>query len=791
MISLHIDNQGYSKKPEGMEIAKISKRITNNIYETDNLKAVADLISNKGCSWCPAIFSGARTIDTFVSTQLIALDFDEGVTFDEVKQKAEKYMLPIAFAYETFSSINMSKFRVVFRLDKTITDISEFNFIMSVFMKIFSGCDTSCRDVSRLFFGGKKLLYYSEITVNTGIIMMNFELFLKDTYGNTHYKERLKTFMSNQQIQDGKNSSLVVYNKTINEEKLPKNKKFRKNTLDKIFNSCRLYREFAEDSVWLYHNHLYGLATNLLYVETGEKTFLELIEKSSFDTYKKDWRFYINYYKKNNYLATQCDKFCPYCNECNHGKTILETATVKRNEVVTIKSPEYTSIENAQEELMKEFNSAIDADDNKIHIIKAQTAIGKTHMYINYLKNADARCIIAVPTNILKREVYEASIQAGIDVMMTPSIQELKDELPEDVYRHITHLYNTGRHSKVRKYISTLKGDIPVLDDYLKRYYEVKNFDGHLITTHHRVLFSRKKHLKKYNLIIDEDILKTMIKNQHTMSIDDIEDIMYNDIPSDVRNHLRNIVEQAEEKGLFSVEPVSECDVSTIPNLEALVKTEKFYSDGESIRFYNTPRLKKLKYIVLSATADEYIYKHYFGKNRVVFHTCKTAKYKGNLVQYVNHSYSRRYISNNENVYDDVSRITGDIPTITFKKFASDECGIHFGNSEGCNCMKGQDIAVVGTPHIADFLYKLMAYQMGHDGMNDQLSYQPVEHNGYKFWFYTYKNELMRRIQFWMIESELEQSVGRARLLREDCTVYLFSDFPLPQSNIKTDNICA
>ena len=40
-------------------------------------------------------------------------------------------------------------------------------------------------------------------------------------------------------------------------------------------------------------------------------------------------------------------------------------------------------------------------------------------------------------------------------------------------------------------------------------------------------------------------------------------------------------------------------------------------------------------------------------------------------------------------------------------------------------------------------------------------------------------------IQFWMIESELEQSVGRARLLREDCTVYLFSDFLLHQSNIK------
>ena len=165
----------------------------------------------------------------------------------------------------------------------------------------------------------------------------------------------------------------------------------------------RLRLRLFGDSVWLYHNQLFGLITNLIHVESGEKTFLEHISKSSFTTYQKDWRFYINYYKKNNYSPNQCSKFCPYCDICNHGKTILETATVKRNEIVALKTPEYTSLENAREELITEFNNALDADDNKIHIIKAQTAIGKTHMYINYLKNTDTRCIIAVPTNILKK----------------------------------------------------------------------------------------------------------------------------------------------------------------------------------------------------------------------------------------------------------------------------------------------------------------------------------------------------------------------------------------------------
>ena len=49
----------------------------------------------------------------------------------------------------------------------------------------------------------------------------------------------------------------------------------------------------------------------------------------------------------------------------------------------------------------------------------------------------------------------------------------------------------------------------------------------------------------------------------------------------------------------------------------------------------------------------------------------------------------------------------------------------------------------------------------------------------------TYADATLRAIQFYMIESELEQAVGRARLLRCDCTVNLFSDFPLKQAELK------
>ena len=60
-----------------------------------------------------------------------------------------------------------------------------------------------------------------------------------------------------------------------------------------------------------------------------------------------------------------------------------------------------------------------------------------------------------------------------------------------------------------------------------------------------------------------------------------------------------------------------------------------------------------------------------------------------------------------------------------------------------------------------------------------------VRHNGFALRFMTYEDEVLHTIQFYMIETELEQAVGRARLLRCDCTVNLFSDFPLKQAELR------
>ena len=43
----------------------------------------------------------------------------------------------------------------------------------------------------------------------------------------------------------------------------------------------------------------------------------------------------------------------------------------------------------------------------------------------------------------------------------------------------------------------------------------------------------------------------------------------------------------------------------------------------------------------------------------------------------------------------------------------------------------------------------------------------------------------MQNLQLFFIESELEQAIGRARLLNEECTVYVFSNYPCQQAELR------
>lgn len=235
-------------------------------------------------------------------------------------------------------------------------------------------------------------------------------------------------------------------------------------------------------------------------------------------------------------------------------------------------------------------------------------------------------------------------------------------------------------------------------------------------------------------------------------------------------------------------------------NLMALLNCSKYLRESATYH-YVTRRVtrRKLpncsKITILSATVTEQVYKALLGEN-IEFYDLGLVEQKGKIIQYPSIGYSRRHI--NEHISKEgfdkfISKLiamVGDKPVITFKSLDNDKVralGLnvvgHFGGVLGLNDWKGQDIAVIGTPHANDIIYKLTADVLNLEyEKTGTMSYMKVEHNGYKFWFSTFNDLILRTIQFYMIESDILQAVGRARTLREDCTVTLYSDYPIMEA---------
>lgn len=99
--------------------------------------------------------------------------------------------------------------------------------------------------------------------------------------------------------------------------------------------------------------------------------------------------------------------------------------------------------------------------------------------------------------------------------------------------------------------------------------------------------------------------------------------------------------------------------------------------------------------------------------------------------------------------------------------------------------VRNPSVGLGGTPHQPEWVYKLFAFTLGFDVVATLNPCSIVTNNGYRFRFATFDDEILRTIQFYIIETDLEQAVGRARLLRCDATVNLFSNFPLRQAILK------
>ena len=930
-IMVCMDPVGYGSKPQKYEIANISSRIANNVkhLNVENIKAFAEDVGQHGNSFTPATFkNGIRKVDSFEQMQLLALDFDNGVTFDEVSEKAKEYDLPILFAYETLTSTNQNKFRVAFLNNSPIEDrkLAELN--QHALMEIFPEADKSCKDVSRMYFGGKKLMYFDETlpTVDTELLLRNLAIYLEDRSGPTHYKTHIRKFANKHNIRlkngmfdvalvenpdesmseshesrpekvgvsdDGKNGkkspkSFIIYrdhNNVYNNgngEILPNpkmyfrinlndghqvassskqagkssnHKDYRATDLFNIVSSCRLYREFTTGERRLRYHELLGIAYNLIHVETGISVFKSILSSypDFYDEEKRNkWDRNIKYLKNQYDNPQRCENFCPYKDTCRHTANILTTSKPKQGAMDRLSGFDetYCSVDEAHEDLRRKLIEAIGAEGTTKHIIKAQTALGKTHAYLNLAKESHLKFLIVVPTNILKRDVESRAKKMGIPVAVSPSLDEIHRDLETNVWDGIQQLRKSGLHSRVYPFISRLAyAGYPDLKKYLEKLDEFRKSDGHSITTHRRFLNMKENELKKYDaIIIDEDIIMSSIANdQGTIPISTLHEMLAmaekeksitdsNGVPkhqayANLAKKIKGILKNLDNQGLFTMpaiewetDPVNDLPldelfsrstmwlhdkssyyetlieeyeevegISALTDIPSFCLAEHFIYRKASkeknlkedcVTYLKPFKIKDIKFIMVSATANKKVCEYVFGGDNVEFYECKKARLKGKLNQYYDKSMSREYISKNPYVFDRIRKWSGFEHTITFKNYAKEAYSkLWFGNLAGIDYLKGQNINVVGTNHYPEFVYKLLPFALGLDFNHDaKMKYIPIKRNGYQFHFMTFEDEILQEFHLWMVESDLEQAVGRARLLRFDCVVNLFSNYPLDQA---------
>lgn len=851
-VKVSLDSTAYyDKETAKNETRLISKRIAGLKKEV-SIAYLADKVGNCGYTFCPTIFKGLhRKESDFYEIQLFGIDIDSGTVYEKIKEKADKYGLPISFSYHTFSSDKTNpRYRIIFTHMVPIYNKDVAQMMLEMFKVLFPEADKSCFELSRMFFGGKELIEVNEEAVfgfNTLCDKFQEELYVREP---TQYNRNIKIFARKHDVglnnrgldirtykygtgecgknvkKTGNNIKYVIelpqittkivigsyIEKTTSD--VPTGYVQKRNMLehikeDVLCDSCRLYKDF-KDGKDIPHNSKFLLVTNLRFLKGYRKKFFEYIGTYSnteeIDRWKYQWNKINDEYE---YKPKSCNKDdCPYYDKCMHNTNIVLKVKGRRN-ICYLEEPEYLPLKDVEKKTEEAIYDALNSKDSNIHLIKAQTGIGKTSIYIDIIKRSSEKFIVAVPTVILKNEIVK-KLNGYAEGCI--SIKDLL--LPEYIIDVVKSYYERGLYKEGKQLIADYAKTVPEgyyerkkLDAYINYEDQIKKHNKSLVMTHAQLLNLKPEDTLGYNVIIDEDILLTIMRDIRSIKIEDISTAVGNGLINCIKaNEFKKIIGMnsgyykagaIDEFSYISEEKMDEVGIGG--DINGLFRAGSYYVSDDKVSYFVPKQLSKQKIIIMSATLNVNMYKSYFKDREVTNHPVPLAKYEGELVQYSFYSMSRKNMEELKDKGWDTNRIIDKIIDsvggridygISFKandrilkeKFNSEP--MHFGNSAGTNIYNGKNGLIVGTPHLKEESYKLIACYLGENVNKEdcEIRRREVLYNGFKFNIMSYSNEVLREIQLYMISSELEQSIGRSRLLRNDAKVYVFSNFPCMQA---------
>lgn len=417
---INIDPEQVNEKPGKNDpvFAVISNRVARHRENLSMSKIIHEIGENGRAFTRALVKDGIRDKDHFEKQIFLVLDFDENPNYKKIKKRLKKYGIPFTFTYKSLrNSDENPKFRAVFVLDDWIREPALADVLNNLLLEMFNDekvdgkellADQNCKELARMFLGGKGIIEkHSCARVTVKDVVDGFHRYYKDKK-RENYTKRLKTLAKSlgvevinnrlgifeekyvddslkdrKMIRDGNNVMFPVEKQKKKKEgeeqahikKLPS--VLPNITKDTLKEACPLFKEYSKEERKLDHMERYVLATNLRYIKGGKSWFFEHLQKNK-KKWEYDWETYIKVHP-----PVKCSKGCPYADICGC-TTIYSNLSSKIRKLSSLDA--YLPLKGSQEQLKICLQEAVDAKDENIYVIKAQTALGKTEAYCNLIQ---------------------------------------------------------------------------------------------------------------------------------------------------------------------------------------------------------------------------------------------------------------------------------------------------------------------------------------------------------------------------------------------------------------------
>ncbi len=771
----------FAQKPKDPEIIK-SLQSTGNYFCRDiTIDEFASYIG-KGHP-----FRGANhLINAFtfkeanaVTSSIIALDFDH------VADSPEHYIdyartLGIEpnlwyYSYSHGKEPDKYNFRLVWVFKEEI-GVKQIRPLTECLMRMFKFADPACKNVSRLWFATDK-----------PVTVLNSDPSSIGSIGWLDVCAKVKEGAVPSKVLRAKTGPVSAYTEftpPTPDFKIPASLDWK----SQLRPLCPLWQKW-QDQEYLDYNQRLTLFVNLSFLEYQDH------KKSVFDDV-------VTYFDESKWEGhTLCEQ---QIKNCMSASSLIAIPIVYTNDGRMTVS-EYLSalmkdgIPNTRPRIeLSELDARMAAEvpayleDDRNHIIKCQTAGGKTTLFVDWCaKTVHKKIVYVAPNYKLLNETKQKLLAAHGIEMMIPRKSEIDNGLKEiRVKLGMGAGANTERTAVINR----------MLDP---------NVEGVFGITH--ALYCRKL-LKGANIdrvIIDEDVDAALI-NSVELIRDDLFKLMpfvrpeyleaaLSDFDRGEFLHIQDMVRHIDyTRYIDALQSDSRCMVDGIYSLKegkwdyCKIGDRMYFEKVSDAPMQGIPT-KMLTATPLTRENDLFLADY----DEITF---PLAKNRGQIVQYLGCSGAK---CSSDDLKD---YILSKIPPeeldkaycLTFKSLTHDASWrscfrfpeidgdtLHLANNAGIDMLKGATVIVAGKFDYPEEWYTRIYRMRLHKSGDPTRNNHTLTINGMKVMMYVWDDPDLRKIQLEQINRFIEQAAGRARALRElGAKVYVFANYPIEDADI-------